>query len=235
VKALDDVDTLVAAEAAGVPIRIFRHYFARQDIKQCGADVAGEVLTALGDAPATHVELFNETAQRLDEGLAQHVRLTREAQAFLARVRPDLTLVGFSFSTGQPRDEDWLFLKDADFGDAPVIGIHEYWGPGLAENASRHCHIHRLLEGEHPPFLITECGRDIAGDTRLGWQAHGLSAERYSAELARFAAAIEPLDYVLGATVFTAGARFDAAPGEWDSFDCDPLDVSLLSQALMPA
>src|SRR5438876_996786 len=75
VKALDDRGTLVAAAAAGVPIRIFRHYFPTQDISRTGAEVAEEVLQALGGAPATHVELFNETAQRLDEGLRDHVRL----------------------------------------------------------------------------------------------------------------------------------------------------------------
>ena len=220
----------MVAAAAGVPIRIFRHYFPSQDVTRPGAEVAEEVLAALGEAPATHVELFNETAQRLKEGLTDHVRLTLEARAFLAGIRPDLRLVGFSFSTGQPRDEDWLFLKEADFAGARVIGIHEYWGPGLVENECRHRRVHCLLGGDHPPFLITECGRDVAGEVRLGWQAQGLTAAQYRVELARFDAEIEPLDYVLGATTFTAGASFDATPREWNSFDCDPLEFSLVSR-----
>lgn len=230
VKAIDDRGVIVKAAAGGTPIRIFRHYFPTQDLSRDGADVAREVLQALGDAPATHIELFNETAQRLSEGLKEHVRLTSQAQVFLASQRPDLTLVGFSFSTGQPQDDDWLYLKEAGFGGAPVIGIHEYWGPGLDGNETRHKQVHTLLDGTHPPFLITECGRDIAGDVRLGWKTQGLTPLRYAGELARFAADIEPLNYVLGATMYTAGANYDATPREWDSFDCDPLDVPGLLQ-----
>ena len=234
VKAVDDRGVIEAAAAAGVPIRIFRHYFPTQDLSRHGAEVAREVLDALGDAPATHVELFNETAQRLDEGLKDHVGLTSQAQAYLERERPDLTLVAFNFSTGQPRDEDWLYLKQVSFGGAPVIGIHEYWGPGLDGNERRHRHVHALLGGQHPPFLLTECGRDCAGDVRRGWKAQGLTARQYAEELARFAAEIEPLDYILGATMYTAGANYDETPREWDSFDCDPLDVAILTREPPP-
>jgi len=230
VKAVDDRGTLTAAAATGVPIRIFRHFFPTQDFSRDGADAVREVLDALGDAPATHIELFNEAAQRLDEGLRDHVRLTRQAVAFLQGARPDLTLVAFSFSTGQPQDVDWLFLKEDGFAGAKVLGIHEYWGPGLEGNETRHIHLHELLGARHPPFLISECGRDIAGNVRVGWKGQGLTAEQYERELAAFGAAIEPLDYVLGATMYTAGANFDATAQPWDSYDCDPLDVGILTQ-----
>lgn len=226
-KSVDDRASLYEAAAAGVPIRIFRHYFPVQDVLRHGADVVDEVLAALGDAPATHVELFNETAQRLGEGLEEHVRLTREAGFHLALRRPDLTLVAYSFSTGQPRDDDWLYLWQHAFGYAPTIGLHEYWGPGLTGNRTRHRYVHTLLGGQHPPFLITECGRDAAGDVRVGWRGQGVTTREYLRELALFAGDIEHLDYVLAATVFTTGARYDETPLEWDSFDCDPLGLDL--------
>jgi hypothetical protein len=102
--------------------------------------------------------------------------------------------------------------------------------PGLEGNETRHVHVHDLLGGQHPPFLITECGRDIAGSTRIGWKGQGLTADQYARELADFGASIEPLDYMLGATMYTAGANFDATPQPWDSYDCDPLDVAILTQ-----
>jgi hypothetical protein len=229
VKVIDDPETLRETAKYG-QIRIFRHYFPEQDIERPGKYVALDVLDALGDAHATHIELFNETAQRLGEGLERHVELTREAGTYLAGARPDLTLVGFSFSTGQPQDEDWLWLQGQDYGDVPVIGLHEYWGPGLTSNRTRHRYLHTLLKHQHPPFLITECGRDAAGPTRLGWRDQDVPASQYTQELASFAAEIEPLDYVLGATVFTAGANYGGGPMPWDSFDCDELDPAELTR-----
>jgi hypothetical protein len=233
-KAIDDRDAIRLAAAAGVPIRIFRHYFPEQDVNRDGAAVAAEILDALGDAPATHIELFNETAQRLGEGLERHLKLTSEARAFLHIQRRGLALIGFSFSTGQPQDEDWLYLWQHGFGGVQTIGLHEYWGPGLVGNKTRHRFVHTLLGGGHPPFLITECGRDAAGETRIGWRQQ-LTGTEYLQELATFAADIEELPYVLGATVFTAGANYGQGPQEWDSFDCDPLGLDVFDLSLPKA
>lgn len=160
VKAIDDTTAL--RQATRATIRLFRHYFPLQDIERPGADVAAEVLRGLGDAPATHVELFNETAQRLGQGLERHVEMTREAIAYVAQHRPDLTVVAFCFSTGNPEREDWEYLRARRYGNARVIGLHQYFSKNgfTLYNGLRHRLVHEWTEGDHPPFIVNECGID---------------------------------------------------------------------------
>jgi N-acetyl-anhydromuramyl-L-alanine amidase AmpD len=54
------------------------------------------------------------------------------------------------------------------------------------------------------------------GATGRGWKEHGITAEAYLQELADLDAELQKDDYVLGATVFTAGPNDD-----WRDFDVD--------------
>lgn len=218
VKALDDTSALWQSQRASV--RVYRRYFAQQDVGRHGADVAAEVLASLGTAPATHVELFNETAQRLGQGLERYVDFTHEAVEYLARVRPDLTLVAYCFSTGNPEKADWEYLRLREYGGAKVIGLHEYWGnQGFTLwNACRHRMAHAWTNGEHPPFLITEAGRDRVEGGQGGWKADGLSEDAYVAELEAYQAEVLRDRYVIAVTPFTGGPTPD-----WQSFTTDPI------------
>jgi lysozyme len=226
VKALDDASALRAATNATV--RVFRRYFRDQDIGRHGGDVLREVLAALGDAPATHVELFNETAQRLGQGLERYVEFTREAVRFLNVTRPDLTLVAFCFSTGNPDRDDWEYLRAHEYGEAEVIGLHAYWGAGgfTPWHALRHRTAHAWTDADHPPFLLTEVGRDRVERGKGGWRADGLTEDAYLAELLAYEAELLRDPYVIAATPFTAGPTPD-----WHAFDTDPLSGRLVALA----
>jgi len=222
VKALDD--TMALRQSQHATVRVYRRYFAQQDVNRHGADVAADVLHALGDAPATHIELFNETAQRVGEGLERHVQMTREAVDYLARVRPNLTLVAFCFSTGQPEEADWRYLREHGYGGAKVIGLHEYWGTqGFTPwHALRHRTAHQWTQGDHPPFLVTECGRDRVEGGKGGWKADGLAPAAYLRELFSYETALLADPYVIAATPFTGGPSPD-----WANFDTDPISDRL--------
>lgn len=217
VKAVDEPTPLNHTKA---PIRIFRKYFPDQSLYRTGADVAREVLAALGSANANFIELYNECYQRLDEGLDQYVRLTREAVAYVRQVRPDLKVIGFNFSTGSPEPEDWRYLQAHNYGDCDAIGIHAYWNDeGFSDwHAFRHRKVAEWLGGNPPQMLITECGRDNLGDGKAGWKTQNVTAEQYAAELREYAIRLEQDPYVLGAVAFSAGPTPD-----WENFSLDEL------------
>jgi GH25 family lysozyme M1 (1,4-beta-N-acetylmuramidase) len=226
VKALNDTTAIRQSQRASV--RVYRRYFAQQDVNRNGADVAAEVLASLGSAPATHIELFNETAQRVGEGLERHVQMTREAVDYLARVRPDLTLIAFCFSTGQPEESDWRYLREHGYGGARVIGCHAYWGNQSFTpwHALRHRTVHAWTAGDHPPFLLSEVGRDRVEGGKGGWKADGLTEDAYLAELFAYEAELMRDPYVIAATPFTGGPTPD-----WSAFDVDPISGRLAAVA----
>jgi len=222
VKCLDDTKGLW--EAPGGSIRIFRKFFPNQDIAVHGSVVVQQVLGALGNAPATHIELYNECAQRLGQGLERHVEMTREAVQYLREVRPDLTIVGFSFSTGNPEPEDWWYLQKHGFGEVSLISLHQYWGnEGFSVwNACRHRMVHGWLDGDHPPMIITECGRDRVEGGKGGWKLDGIPEEQYLAELRAYDQQIKDDLYILGATPFTSGPTPD-----WGNFSMDEISARM--------
>jgi GH25 family lysozyme M1 (1,4-beta-N-acetylmuramidase) len=172
--------------------------------------------------------LFNETAMRLGQGLERHVEMTREAIDYVRSWRPDLTVVAFSFSTGQPEQADWDYLWAHDYGGAHVIGLHEYWGAqGFTSwNALRHRTVHFWANWDHPPFLITECGRDRVEGGKGGWRADGLSEDAYLAELLAYEQELLKDPYMLAATPFTGGPTPD-----WQNFTTDPISGRLAAVA----
>lgn len=158
VKALGSTDALrIAPDDA---IRIFRRWFPTQPLDNWSAVDA--ILESLGGYRHNllYVELYNEEHQRLGQGLEAYTEWTREAARRLHAV--GLKVAGFSFSTGQPEQADWLFIQQRGFAGVDAIAIHEYFSKhGFTMfNALRHRLIHQWLGEQHPPFIITETGID---------------------------------------------------------------------------
>ncbi len=229
VKAVDQ--TLTLRRARPDALKIYRKYFAIQDIARHGASVASEVVAALGDAPCDVVELYNETNQHMYENLSRYVEFTREAVEWLTEHRPDLVLAAFSFSTGCPELEDWLYISSENFAGSRLIALHEYWGRrGFTPwHALRHRTIHNWLNGHHPPFVITECGIDNVEDGARGWKKFGISPQTYLQQLIEYDHLIQNDEYIVGATPFTSGATPD-----WSSFDTDGLVGHMALDPLAP-
>jgi hypothetical protein len=171
--------------------------------------------------------LFNEWQQTESE-IAKHgafvVLATRELH------KAGYKVAGFSFSTGNPEPEVWRFLKNTGFAGVDAIALHEYWAKqGFSTwNALRYRRVHDWLGGNHPPFVITECGRDAiageGGEGKPGWKLQGVSREDYAKELVSFSYQLEQDPYVIGAVVYTFGPWVDFA-----GFDSEEIAL------LMPA
>jgi hypothetical protein len=241
--------TLDALRAAGPgAIKLFRMIWSTEEqnaLLAAGAAGAAEavtrILARLGNYrdPLLYVELLNETHQRLDTGLAEHV-------AFVAAATPRLHAAGlrvaaYSFSAGGYEWADASYLASRDYGGLDpardALSIHEYWEtiPFDGVFALRYrgmLHANAQANGtSHPPLLITECGRgrfSPVADPHWGWRSAGLAANVYVAELAAYDRALQEDDYVLGATAFTAGASYDGSQLEWSGFDTDSLNVAVL-------
>ena len=234
VKSVDNGDALRVAAPGSV--RIFRHFFGEQDLGRTGASVMGEVLSALGTAPATHVEGFNEGPSKLGAGLERHLELTKECVDFLAWARPDLTYIGFSFATENVEQADWAYLRAHKFGGCKVVGWHHYWGnQGFTRwEALRYRTYWRSGD---PRIAITEAGRDAVEGGKGGWLADGIAPDRYLAELEGYEAETNRDPYVLGVTPFTAGATRD-----WSDYGTDVISgrigtqrvPGVFGQALVP-
>lgn len=130
-------------------------------------------------------------------------------------------------STGTLENYEWEIAKREGYGNADFLGIHEYWGnEGFTTwHALRYRRAHDIL-GVHPPFLISECGRDAVEGGERGWRASGVSAEQYLAELRAYDTEIRKDAYVIGATPFTAGPTQD-----WANFDMDEISQQLEEEA----
>lgn len=220
VKAIDTV--LPFERAPDRALRIFRHYFTSEEQRTLsGYELAQHIIAALGRYrhPRLVVELINEPS----------ITNATEAQALLERTRhatrvlhsAGLKVAGFSFSTGAPGDLAlWDVLRAGDYAGVDYVALHEYWGnQGFTPwHALRHRLVHERTQGDHPPFLITECGRDAVEGGGAGWQLSGISAAWYLSELEQYAELLDADGYVHGATVFTAGPTDD-----WWAFDVDGL------------
>jgi N-acetyl-anhydromuramyl-L-alanine amidase AmpD len=217
VKSMDDVGPLTAARPGA--ITIYRKYFPYQDVMRNGAEVAAEIWNALGGFRPTYVELYNECCQGFNEGLRDYVRFTSEAVTFFHQHFQKV--LGNCGSVGRPEREEILFWQSHGWAGVDAFGIHEYRAnQGWSEwRGLRHRKMHEWTGGNHPPFIISECGRDRVveeGAKGRGWREQEISAEDYLGELVEFDAEIQKDDYVLGATVFTAGPYDD-----WRDFDVD--------------
>lgn len=222
VKALDDPTPLL--HAGNAQVLVFRVYFPNQDIKQLSPQAAADaILSRLGKFrdPRLYVELLNEVYQYMDWGFADYVEWTRQATEILHRA--GVKVAGFSFSTGTPSlpadpagAREWAYLRDRDYAGVDAIALHEYWGnQGFTSwHALRYRKVHDFLGPNHPPFVITECGRDAVEGGAGGWKKDGLAPAQYAQELLAYAAELEKDPYVLGATVFTTRSNDPT----WDPF-----------------
>lgn len=226
VKSLDNLRALEVARPDA--IRIFRHFFPSQPLEAHGADVAEEVLHALGTAPASHIELYNEGPATLKDGLARYCELVGEAVAHVKEVRPDLVVVGFSFATGNVELDGWAYLRSQKFGGCSMVGLHAYWG-NQQFTEWQALRYRTLWKVGDPVLLLTEVGRDKIEGGKGGWKADRLSAEQYAAELVAFDLEIGRDAGVLGATPFSSGAGKD-----WSSYDLDPVSPLLIQGGSVP-
>lgn len=223
-------------------IRIFRHYFSNQDVNRSGHDVANEVLAALGPYrhPNLYVEGLNEV--NVENNPDRFIRYVDQMAEFAETCHAAGVKVALgSFSTGTPQGgfvpgyggfDYWLYWAEHGFSGADAIAVHEYWGwEGFTIwNALRDRLVHEWLNSHgfsHPPFLITECGRDAVEGGSAGWKISGISAVDYVAELLDYDVRISQDGYVLGATPFTGGPTPD-----WVNFDTDELTAMILGVPL---
>jgi hypothetical protein len=233
VKQMDGTDMLAAAPPGA--ITIYRRYFGSQDINSNGMYAANDIIANLRGFRPSYVELFNETSQRLGQGLERHVEWTKEACAVLHA--NGLYVAGFSFSTGNPgagyEDDtpDWEYLQAHNYGDVDAISMHCYWGnQGFTEgHALRYRRGHRITNGNHPPFIISETGRDAIEGGQGGWVRDGKSPEEYLDELSQYNELISQDEYVLGATPFTC-----APSSMWTAVDMDTLVPTILGTGPPP-
>lgn len=233
VKQVNGTDLLRAAPDGA--IRVFRRTWDVQSLHTTAADIAGDIITALGSYrhPLLYVEVYNEQFGRLNQGLEQYVLLLSEVTALLHA--EGLKVAGPSWATGDYDAADWAYLRSHNWCGLDAIALHCYWaGAGFtAWNALRYRSFWRPGD---PPILITECGRDKVrdGDTRVnggwigngGWIADGLSPEQYVQELIAYDAEICRDAYVLRAALFTAGPTND-----WQPYNTDGIAGQLATLA----
>jgi hypothetical protein len=153
-KAIDTTEPLrVAPDSA---IRIFRHYFASQDIRRSGADVVSEVLTALGGYrhPLLYTELYNEAGA---SAYKEQARQIREAAPILHAA--GVKLCGPCWSTGDYGETEWRYLVDNTRGQLDALAVHCYWG-NAGFSVWQALRYRQFWKPGDPPVIITECGRD---------------------------------------------------------------------------
>lgn len=213
VLAVDDPEPLRLARPDA--FRLFRKFWPQQDIWRHGGEVAALSLAAAGDAPVDGLLLYVECAQTIEEGLARYVDFHKEAEDWLRQNAPNVGLVGYNWSVGKPEQDGIQYVQSKGWG-CRWLGMHCYWSGrgGLDEwYAYRYRKVHEWAPN-HPPILLTECGRDAVLGDHPGWIAQGISPEGYAQELLAYDTGLP--SYVLGGVVFTAGPA-----GNFLSFDTE--------------
>ncbi|MBX6770894.1 MAG: hypothetical protein IRY83_04160 [Chloroflexi bacterium] len=218
VKQIDGTEAL--GQAPPDAVRIFRHYFADQQLDADPQVISAAILNALKGYrhPRLYVEVWNEVHPTRDQMCAV-INLLHRAGVKVA--------IG-SWGTGDYTAEDWEAARNSG---ADAIAVHCYWAErGFTRwNALRYRQFWRSGD---PPVIITECGRDRVRDGnggtyvgQGGWRRDGISAEQYVAELIAYDTELQRDSYMIGATVFTAGATDD-----WRDFDTDGITDPLLAR-----
>lgn len=229
VKALDTVEPLrIAREDA---LRIFRHYFPTQDWSRSAESIVGEILNALGGYrhPRLLAEVaFNEVREADWPKLQRIVEIMEDA---------GIACCGPCWATGTYEAQDWFIARAHNWGSLASINVHGYWGdqgfwevrPDGTKISWHALRFTQFWNPVDPPLLITECGRDAIEGGKGGWLKDGISAEQYVAELKAYDAELVKLPYVLGATVYTAGAYQDNNPSQ-TPYNVDSIIPLLLEQ-----
>jgi len=108
----------------------------------------------------THTELWNEFDEWGRSELQERLRQGRIAGDIL---RQHGIKVGDNIaSTGTLEDYEWHIAAEEGFGGMDVLFVHEYFSKnGFSTwNALRYRRMHELLQGNHPPIIISETGID---------------------------------------------------------------------------
>lgn len=136
-------------------------------------------------------------------------------------------IIAGAINVGWPRlpSEDggamMRLVQDAVRG-ADGLSFHEYGLDDMREGATYYClryrRFHEYVQGDHPPIYITECGLDKPGPPpdygRTGWRIIlDDDEDAYIEQLVWYEQELRQDDYVVCATIFTAG------PSGWDSFE----------------
>jgi len=218
VKSLDDTGPFIAAPES--VIRVYRHFYQYQneDARRGPVAIAREIVATLGgyNHPRLYLEApFNEWMQGEAE-IEYHLVFADECVAELHRLGYKVAV--YCWGTGNPFQWGmWDKIKAHNFAHGDLLCLHEYWAKqGFTTwNALRYRRVHEYLQGQHPPMVITECGRDAivaeGGDRQPGWKLQGISRETYAQELLAYAAELEKDPYVVGAVAYTFGAWNDFA------------------------
>lgn len=218
VKGIDDTAPFVKAPSNA--IRIFRHYFATQDLAS-PASTVNAILAALNgyNHPNLYVELYNEAYQSNAE-ISSYCDFLDQAIGLLHNL--GYKTAAFSFSTGNPDYPTWSYCRTRSFCHTDLVAMHEYWGTQgfTLNNALRH---RTLWRSGDPNIVITECGRDAVEGGLGGWLKDGISADSYVNEIRDYYLQIKQDSYVVGATPFTGGPTPD-----WQNFDTDRITDLLL-------
>jgi hypothetical protein len=153
VKALDDPTPLLKARPDA--IRVYRRYFANQDLSQSPLQVAGQIIQGLRGYrhPNLYVETFNETQAPAADLVAFHQRIVPILHAAGVKV------CGPCWSTGAYGQADWDAFRGANWCGLDAIALHAYWAnKGFTIwNALRY---RQFWKPGDPPIIISECGRD---------------------------------------------------------------------------
>jgi hypothetical protein len=200
-------------------VSVWRHCFGAackdQPLTKPVDVAANEILAALNGYRPDYVEVYNEIElENMNVNLVDYA-IWLDAVTFQLH-DAGLKVAGFSFVPGYPSQENVMMLASRGWADIDVLSIHEYWGSPNIDNPGVLYHrlIHEWTGGNHPPIIITECGRG----GQDGWKGSGITAQQYAEELIQYDQLLQADDYVLGATVYTAGAT-----AGWDGFDTDTL------------
>lgn len=217
VKSIDDVGPLRAAPDSAV--RVFRKFWPDQDLaaRNGGAWMAEQIIASLGgyNHPRLYAEIVNEWKQAIGE---LPLLCDRTEAAVKVLHAAGYKVAGFCFSSGNPTTmAHWDYIKGRGFCGVDLVAIHEYWAnAGFSTwNALRYRRVHEYLQGQHPPFIVTECGRDAiageGGEGRPGWRLQSIGARQYAAELVAYSTELERDSYIIGATAYTVGPWADFA------------------------
>ncbi len=175
----------------------------------------------------SYVEIYNETAEDDAASVWRHADLTYEVGQILRGWHPRYKIAALAFSGTKPSRDVWgalMMWRAPDgrpWGGMDAIAIHEYWADDgfTADNGLHHRQLHEWANGNHPPFIITECGRQwMVGGTPI------VPVAQYAMELTRYDQELQQDSYVIGGTVFTAGGAL-MGWGDWDTDYTDGTDA----------
>lgn len=200
VKSLDNVAILQEARADAV--KIFRHFFATQNLNDA-MGTAQEIVSALNgyNSNNLYLELWNEV----------HPTLTQLKAVVDILHRWNYNVAGGSWGTGDYDASDFQIAQEAG---CDAIAVHCYWDAGQLTIWEAYCYRSYWQLGM-PPVVVTECGR-----------RHGNNDPQ---ELITYAQETSKDSYVGGVLPFTWGPTED---WDKQGFNNDGLSSVLIPYSL---